>query len=158
MEQIRKPFQGVNNIVRFNWHYYLFTLIFIASLCALSIFLEQPFNYFVLVIAFLAFSTALISLLTSFYIYDLAGIYNLNWIDNDFKQKPKLIININAGFDETSILLSRKFKDSQLRVYDFYNPEKHTEISIERARKAYPPFPVTEVIETNTRSIRMPLI
>ncbi|RZK52430.1 MAG: hypothetical protein EOO91_19355 [Pedobacter sp.] len=31
---------------------------------------------------------------------------------------------------------------------DFYNSAKHTEISIERARKAYPPYPNTMLIET----------
>jgi hypothetical protein len=36
-----------------------------------------------------------------------------------------------------------------LRVFDFYDPLKHTEISIERARNAYPPFPGTEKIDTS---------
>jgi hypothetical protein len=31
----------------------------------------------------------------------------------------------------------------------YYNPEKHTEISIKRARKAYPPFPETQEINSS---------
>ncbi len=61
----------------------------------------------------------------------------------------KQLVNINAGFDETSLLLKEKYPDSDLIVFDFYDPVKHTEISIERARKAYPQFPGTTKISTN---------
>jgi ubiquinone/menaquinone biosynthesis C-methylase UbiE len=63
--------------------------------------------------------------------------------------KPDSIMNVNAGFDETSDLLVQKYPDASLRVLDFYDPDKHTEISIQRARNAYPPFPGTLSIETN---------
>jgi hypothetical protein len=59
------------------------------------------------------------------------------------------LVNINAGFDETSILLSAKFPAAELTVFDFYDPAKHTEISIERARKAYGPYPGTMNISTD---------
>ncbi len=59
------------------------------------------------------------------------------------------IVNINAGFDETSNLLRSKFANSELVVFDFYDPAKHTEVSIKRARKAYPPFPNTQQVKTN---------
>ena len=60
------------------------------------------------------------------------------------------MVNIHAGFDETSILLSTKFPDAELIVFDFYDPEKHTEVSIKRARKAYPSYPNTKKIITST--------
>lgn len=149
MDQIRKPFQGVGNIIRFNWHYYLFAALFVLVLFFLYFFLPFPFNYLALVIVFLTAFSVTLSLAASFYVYDLAGIYNLDWINEDESQQTNLIININAGFDETSHLLQTKFKNSELIVYDFYNPEKHTEISIERARKAYPSFPNTKLIGTD---------
>jgi hypothetical protein len=40
-----------------------------------------------------------------------------------------------------------------LKVFDFYAPSTHTEISIERARKAYPVYPGTQIIST----MRVPL-
>lgn len=40
------------------------------------------------------------------------------------------------------------FPPARLQVFDFYDSEKHTEISIERARKAYPPFDGTLKITT----------
>ncbi|WP_245901685.1 class I SAM-dependent methyltransferase [Chitinophaga ginsengisoli] len=81
------------------------------------------------------------SLLISFYIYDLSGLYHLNWINNTTAER--LIVNIHAGFDETSLLLGNKYKHAELRIIDFYDPQKHTEVSIKRARKAYPLLPQT---------------
>ena len=46
-------------------------------------------------------------------------------------------------------MLKDRYPDCDLQVFDFYNPEVHTEISIKRARKAYPPFPETKSIKTN---------
>ena len=42
----------------------------------------------------------------------------------------------------------RNIPKGHLQVYDFYNPETHTEVSIKRARKAYPPFPGTIAAHT----------
>jgi hypothetical protein len=37
----------------------------------------------------------------------------------------------------------------ELRILDFYDPTKHTEPSISRARNAYPPDPETESIRSD---------
>jgi hypothetical protein len=64
-------------------------------------------------------------------------------------QSPDLrLVNIHAGFDETSALLRGRYPQAALRVLDFYDPRKHTEISIRRARKAYPAFPGTQSVTT----------
>ena len=55
-------------------------------------------------------------------------------------------MNINAGFDETSALIRQRFPDCDLHVVDLYDPGKHTEPSIERARSAYPAFPGTRSV------------
>jgi ubiquinone/menaquinone biosynthesis C-methylase UbiE len=59
------------------------------------------------------------------------------------------IININAGFDETSFIIKNKFPQSTLKVYDFYNPQKHTEPAIIRARKVSQLYPNTAQITTD---------
>lgn len=92
-----------------------------------------------------------ISLLVSYCIYDLSGLYELHWIQKS--DEAGKIVNINAGFDETSSLLKHKFKQAELIVLDFYDPLKHTEVSIKRARKAYPPYPQTQ----QTATIKLPL-
>ena len=148
METLRKPFQGVLNIIWFNWHFYvkalgsIFLLFFIANQ------LNHSFQTLFYIVSFLVLIATFISLITSFYIYDISDLYNLNWIQK--KDSEKIIVNINAGFDETSVLLKAKFESAELIVLDFYNPKKHTEVSIKRARKAYPPFPNTKQIETTT--------
>jgi hypothetical protein len=72
----------------------------------------------------------------------------LSWL-NDLEIEPKKgFINIHAGFDETSALLKHKFPEISLTVFDFYDPVKHTEVSVERARRAYPVYPGTKAIST----------
>lgn len=150
MEKIRKPFQGVINIVRFNWHLYLLAALFVVALVAVNAVTGNRFLIFFLTIAVVVMLSILISLFVSFYIYDLSPLYTLNWLDKvPINGKGKLV-NINAGFDETSTLLQHKFKDAQLTVYDFYDPQKHTEISLRRARKAYPPFTGTQAVSTSS--------
>ena len=52
------------------------------------------------------------------------------------------IVNIHAGFDETSVMLKEKFPACELIVFDFYDPAKHTEVSIQDGRtKGLPAFP-----------------
>ena len=132
----RKPFQGVFNIIRFNWHFYLFALIAIFISILLKNLIPQPFqNLIVLGIIISTFSIA-ISLIASYYIYDYSKLYQFNWL---VEANYKKILNINAGFDETSAILKSRYLNSDLTICDFYNPQKHTEISIKRARKAYPP-------------------
>lgn len=150
MEKVRKPFQGVWNIVRFNWHFYVLALGFLLILLLLTNNVDAAWRIYLIVFGLMIFLPVLISLSVSYYVYDLSGLYNMNWVDTFIDAKKSKIININAGFDETSILLRNMFPGSELIVLDFYNPEKHTEVSIKRARKAYPVFPGTiPVKETN---------
>jgi ubiquinone/menaquinone biosynthesis C-methylase UbiE len=146
MEKIRKPFQGVGNIIRFNWHFYILSIILLVALFFISKYVDELFRFYTLIICVVVSITMLISLLVSFYVYDLSGFYNLKWLED--KKTQGLIVNINAGFDETSALLKEKFENVELIVLDFYDPLKHTEVSIKRARKAYPSFPGTKDVKT----------
>ena len=143
---MRKPLQGVVNIVRFNWHLYLIALGLTLLLFFIANCFEAPFQTIIYSIGILILVTTFISLLASFYVYDISDLYKLDWIEKN--NQEKVILNINAGFDETSELLQDKFNNAKLIALDFYNPKKHTEVSIKRARKAYPPFPNTKQIET----------
>ncbi|MBK7882451.1 MAG: methyltransferase domain-containing protein [Chitinophagaceae bacterium] len=154
MERIRKPFQGIWNIIRFNWHFYILSGLLIFLACCFNTFLQTPYYYFINVFCLLVILTTIISLLVSFYVYDLSGLYKLNWLEELMIESNKKIVNINAGFDETSILLKAKFPNAELVALDFYDPKKHTEISIKRARKAYPPFPGTKQVNTSRLSLK----
>jgi len=120
----------------------------IAALLMVKLFLTEGLEMIPVLMALLVLSGTIISLLVSYYVYDRSGIYELNWLNNRQINTNGIIVNINAGFDETSVSLTQKYPQAELLVYDFYDPQKHTEISIERARKAYPPFPGTKTIDT----------
>lgn len=149
MGKMRKPFQGVFNIVRFNWHFYALSLGFLLLLTVSYNYVNEPFRLISAVLFFGIILTNFITLFVSFYVYDLSDLYKLNWLNDLETKEDSEIVNINAGFDETSELLKDKFKDSRLVVFDFYDPGKHTEVSIKRARKAYPPYPNTQQVATN---------
>ena len=147
MEQMRKPFQGVVNIIRFNWHFYVLAIGFLLLMFFIRNNVDSSLHIYIDIVCIITVGTTLITLLVSFYIYDLSGLYKLNWIQQ--AKANGITLNINAGFDETSTLINDRLKPSDFIVLDFYNPQKHTEISIKRARKAYPPFPGTMEVNTN---------
>lgn len=155
METIsRKPFQGITNILRFNWHFYAIALILIAVLAVTLQFLNGDLKLAAFVLLLATFISVSFSLLASYYIYDCSQLYSLSWLDKLEIGAGKRLLNIHAGFDETSELLLHKYPGAALQVLDFYDPRKHTEVSIKRARKAYPAFPGTEAVNTQTVPIR----
>jgi len=146
MEIKRKPFQGIINIIRFNWHFYLIACLLIIIIFLLLDLLPMQVRNFSFYLALAISFSLILSLIVSFYIYDLSNLYELKWMENVNNNK---ILSVNAGFDETSSIIKSKFPNCNLSICDFYNPEKHTEISIKRARKKYPPEIETIQISTN---------
>ncbi|HMG82104.1 MAG TPA: hypothetical protein VK559_03635 [Ferruginibacter sp.] len=150
MERIRKPFQGVINIVRFNWHFYALSFSIVLLLLFITRYTPAASLFYILLVCIAIVVTTFISLLVSFFIYDLSNLYTLDWLDRSGIQPANNIININAGFDETSALLQLKYPAANMQVFDFYDERKHTEVSIKRARAAYPPYKNTIYIDTST--------
>ena len=136
MELKRKPLQGITNIVKFNWHFYLVAGLILGLLNLLINYLPSSFQTIVLVLSLFAIFSILFSLLISYYVYDVSNLYSLDYMDDMTNKK---VLNVNAGFDETSGILKSKFPEIELTICDFYDPQKHTEVSIKRARKSYPP-------------------
>jgi SAM-dependent methyltransferase len=151
MDTVRGPYQGITNIVRFNWHFYVSALAFVTALLMAALFVDALMFWFCLLLAMTILLSTLTSLGVSYYVYDRSALYDLPWLDRF--QDRDAIVNIHAGFDETSATLQRNFAGGNLRVFDFYDPQKHTEVSIERARRAFPPFPGTVKVTT----ARLPL-
>jgi ubiquinone/menaquinone biosynthesis C-methylase UbiE len=151
MEIKRKPLQGVTNIVRFNWHFYLIAGIVLGSLIVFKSVLPSPVQTPIVWFSILTLFAIIVSLVISFLVYDISDLYQIKWLENVGQKK---VLNINAGFDETSAVIQNKFPKCDLVVCDFYDPKKHTEVSIKRARKAYPPFQNT--IQTTTNELPFP--
>jgi ubiquinone/menaquinone biosynthesis C-methylase UbiE len=150
MEIKRRKFQGVLNILSFNRHFYVIGLITLAIIIAgLSLFKVSPLWAWITVGIFLY--GLITPLIVSAYVYDFSGYYTFNWLKtlNLIEAKPKQIININAGFDETSFILKNNFPEADLNVFDFYNAKQHTEPAIIRARKVSLMYPNTLQIKSD---------
>ena len=151
MEIKRRKFQGVLNILSFNRHFYVFGIIALAVIIASFLIFNWPYLFLWLII--FAFLYGLIMpLIVSAYVYDFSGYYDFNWLKkfNLEDADTKLILNINAGFDETSFILKNIFPQTDLKVFDFYNADRHTEPAIIRARKVSLVYPNTQQILANT--------
>lgn len=148
MAMVRKRFQGIANVVRFNWHLYVVALSATFLFLTLTFAFQYPLNLFSALVAASIIITVSISLIVTYYIYDRSNLYTLDWIRSDSSTTLN-VINVNAGFDETSVLLENKFTNCNMIAIDFYNVEKHTEVSIKRARKAYPLYLGTLCVSTN---------
>ncbi|MDA8693410.1 class I SAM-dependent methyltransferase, partial [Saprospiraceae bacterium] len=85
-------------------------------------------------------------------VYDFSGYYSMDWLDQfiEDKDSPYNIVNINAGFDETSYIVKNKLKNADLEVFDFYDEKLHTEAAIVRARKVSLVYPNTKQIKSNS--------
>ena len=147
----RRKFQGVLNILSFNRHFYFIGFGIIAVLFASRYLIHWPDTLFWLVI--IAFLAGLIMpLIVSAYVYDYSGYYDFHWLKNIVRNDEdiKLVVNINAGFDETSFIIHDIIPQSELRVFDFYDAQRHTEPAIKRARKVTLEYPNTQHIASNS--------
>lgn len=149
MEKVkRRPFQGVWNIIRFNWHFYVVALFIICVLLFSTLLCPQYTSVLILVAVFV-FLPLLLSLIVSYYVYDWTDLYELDWLNKIDIRKHANMVNINAGFDETSASLVEKFEPSSFKALDFYDAKIHTEVSIKRARRAGLIYPNTVSISTS---------
>jgi SAM-dependent methyltransferase len=151
METNRRKFQGVLNILSFNRHFYVlgFTALILIYVSH-TIFGWSNTLYFIVVAAFI-YGLAM-PLIVSAYIYDFSGYYTLDWLKKlkIVDANDKLNLNINAGFDETSFIIKKIFPISELKVFDFYDANRHTEPAIIRARKVSLVYPNTQQIKSST--------
>lgn len=132
---IRRPYQGVLQILQFNWRSYLITVV-----CAGAALLALPFlPYLERMGLLLGAAPALFwmtsSLLVSHYVYDRFPLYDLNWISRALSRAPRRWINIHCGLDETSGLLAAIFPDATGQVVDIFDARVMTETSIRQARR-----------------------
>jgi len=143
----RSPFQGVATVVRFNWHFYVIAL-GAACLGLLACLLPAWLALPGLVLTALVLLPLPVSLVATWLAYDASRLYELRWLDA-WLPAQGAAANIHAGLDETTTLLRARFPGIHWRAFDFYDPARHTEISIRRARRAHPPGADTLAIPTS---------
>jgi len=150
METKRRQFQGVLNILSFNRHFYVVGITILATFISSQLYFQWSQSLLWVIIGLFLYGL-LMPLIVSAYVYDFSGYYNFDWLKPlQLKDsEEKLLLNINAGFDETSYILKKNLPKSKLQVFDFYNAEQHTEPAIVRARKVSLTYPNTLQIKTN---------
>ncbi|GAB0157061.1 hypothetical protein CHRYSEOSP005_23300 [Chryseobacterium sp. Alg-005] len=151
METKRKKFQGVLNILSFNRHFYIIGLgILVLIIISHQLFVWPDLIFRIIIAAFLY--GLIMPLLVSAYVYDFSGYYDFEWLKNCSTDETEIkqIININAGFDETSFIIKNNFPNAELKVFDFYDAKRHTEPAIVRARKVSLVYPDTLQIISNS--------
>ncbi|AEV97257.1 methyltransferase type 11 [Niastella koreensis] len=155
MEIKRRQFQGVLNILSFNRHFYVFGVGTLLLLFASR--LVFAWSNLVFVIIIIGFLYGLIMpLIVSAWVYDFSGYYDFEWLKKQVPERENInqLVNINAGFDETSFIIERLFPHAHLQVFDFYNAQQHTEPAIVRARKVSLVYPNTQTIASNAIPVK----
>ncbi|WP_223559305.1 methyltransferase [Chryseobacterium lathyri] len=151
METKRRKFQGVLNILSFNRHFYIIGIGILALIMISHQISEwSDYLYWLIIAAFLY--GLIMPLIVSAYVYDFSGYYNFQWLKNCSVDESKVrqILNINAGFDETSYIIKDNFPQADLKVFDFYDAKRHTEPAIVRARKVSFVYPDTQQMQSNS--------
>jgi SAM-dependent methyltransferase len=132
---VRRPCQGVLQILQFNWRSYGATAGGIAVALLAAPFLPRLFRAGLLIGVAPALFWLMSSLLVSHYVYDRFPLYDLNWIPRVLSGMPSRWLNIHCGLDETSGLLAAIFPGAAFDVVDIFDDRVMTEASIRQARR-----------------------
>lgn len=133
----RGQFDGVLQIVRYNWSLYVAALIVAALVVAFVLVIHPPAvlaGLLNLGAAAAVFWLAL-SLGVSHYVYDRSDLYRWQWIRERVAPNPGHVVNIHAGLDETSRALQAMYPSAEVTILDIYDPAEMPEPSIARARR-----------------------
>lgn len=152
----RGRFQGVAQILRFNWPMYATAAVVLAAGAALIFLIPLPQLVRMGALAGIALAAfwLLGSLAVSHYVYDLGGIYRADWLSAALPQAPRDYANVHAGFDEFSLILAARFPAASARILDFFDAELMTEPSISRARRIGTGQPAAERADFRSLPLR----
>jgi ubiquinone/menaquinone biosynthesis C-methylase UbiE len=133
----RGPFEGVLQIVRYNWTFYVAAVFVSALVFGLVVVIHPPTALAALLIlaALAAVFWLALSLAVSYYVYDRSDLYRWQWIRERVAPNPRHVVNIHAGLDETSLALQEMYPAAEVTILDIYDPVEMPEPSIARARR-----------------------
>jgi len=133
---MRGEYQGVLQIVHFNWRTYLAASMAVCAATAAWPLVSPSVRWLLFACAAPAAFWMAASLAVSHYVYDRFPLYDLRWLERALTQTPKRWINVHAGWDETSQLLQAVFPGAIGEAVDLFDPRVMTEASIRQARRA----------------------
>lgn len=135
IEPARGPWQGVAQILHFNWRIYLATAAVVGTALGAWPLLPAAGRVLVCMAVAPALFWMVASLAISHYVYDMFPLYDLHWLARALAVTPRRWINIHAGWDETSGLLQGIFPDAVGEAVDLFDPRVMTEPSIRQAQR-----------------------
>ena len=133
----RGQFDGVLQIVRYNWSLYIVAVLVSTLVVFLVDVVHPPAALAGLLIlgALAAIFWLALSLAVSHYVYDRSDLYRWEWIRARVAPSPRHVVNIHAGLDETSLALQAMYPAAEVTILDVYDPAEMPEPSIARARR-----------------------
>ena len=131
---------GVLQILRYNAHYYVASLLAVLVAVALMWlqWLPRLIVTALLGVAGLSMFWAVSSLIVSYYVYDYVAVTQWSWLPDALLHSPRRWLNIHAGLDQSTEILERLFPGTDPVVLDIYDSREMTEPSIARARRERP--------------------
>src|SRR3989449_9905662 len=133
----RGQFDGVLQIVRYNWTLYIVAVL-VATLVVLLVDVVHPpaaLAGLLILGAAAAVLSLVLSLAVSHYVYDRSDLYRWEWIRDRVAPTPRHVVLVHAGLDETSLALQEMYPAAEVTILDIYDPTKMPEPSIARARR-----------------------
>jgi SAM-dependent methyltransferase len=133
----RGQFDGVLQIVRYNWSLYVAAIFVSALVVGLVIVIHPPAVLTAVLIlgAVAAVFWLALSLAVSHYVYDRSDLYRWEWIRERVAPNPRHVVNVHAGLDKTSLALQEMYPAAEVTILDIYDPAEMPEPSIARARR-----------------------
>ena len=133
----RGQFDGVLQIVRYNWSLYVAAIFVPALVVGLVLAVHPPAVLAALLIlgAIAAVFWLALSLAVSHYVYDRSDLYRWEWIRERVAPNPRHVVNVHAGLDEISLALQKMYPAAEVAILDVYDPAEMPEPSIARARR-----------------------
>src|SRR2546421_4392290 len=133
----RGQFDGVLQIVRYNWTLYIVAVL-VSTLVVLLVEVVHPpaaLAGLLILGALAAVFWLALSLAVSHYVYDRSDLYRWEWIRDRVAPNPRHVVNIHAGLDETSLALQEMYPAAEVTILDIYDRAEMPEPSIARARR-----------------------
>ena len=123
-------------IVRFNWPYYVVAALVVCGTFAAGPYLSPPWlRYTIDGVAVVVALWLAASLVASWIVYDRSRLMDWDWVLQALGFTPSAWINLHAGHDPASPALLRIFPETSGRVFDIYDARDMTEPSIAIARR-----------------------
>jgi hypothetical protein len=139
MKTTRGKYQGVLQIIRFNWPMYLAAAAVLLIGGGLTMVAPLPglARIAILTVIGLVVFWLVLSLLVSHYVYDHSELYAGDWLRTALPKPPRRYATLHVGLDEFSEILKTKFPRGESVVIDFFDATEMTEPSILRARREH---------------------